>query len=155
MPQEDYFKREIDKLGKFLAKALSDLRHLKSVGKVQEGIDKVNKTFETELDISVDSLLDLPVNEFLDLLINSKKISTLRMEYIADILSEIADNLENTKALTAYKKALTLYKYIVDNESDYYIGRHYKIERISSVIKNNSLIIAGIQIIYTFGYYTI
>jgi hypothetical protein len=136
MPQEDYFKREIDKLGKLLAKALADLLNLKSANKLTDGIESVNQIFKTELNVTIDSLLQISENEFLPFLVNAKSLNNNQLELIADILVETADNSEKKLSLNAYQKALLLYKYVTENESDYSVNRHYKAESITAQIKN-------------------
>jgi hypothetical protein len=136
MPQEDYFKREIDKLGKVLAKVLSDLLNLKSDNKINDGIELTNQVFQSELDISIAALSEIPENEVLPFLTLTKKLSNIQIELIADILTEVADNTEVKRSMNYYKKAILLYKYITENETDYSVHRHYKIESIERLIRN-------------------
>jgi hypothetical protein len=136
MPQEDYLKREIDKLGKILAKALADLLHLKSAAKIPEGIENIEKVFETELNVSIKSLLFIPETEFLSFLVQRKNLNNKQLELIADIFTELADHSEEATSSDIYKRALLIYKYVTENEIDYSIHRHYRIESLTELIRN-------------------
>lgn len=138
MPQEDYLKREIDKLGKVLAKVLADLLKLKSANKAADGIESVNEVFKTELDITINALLDIPETEFLPFLLLNRKLNNNQLELLADILTEAADDSENEKALLIYKRSLLIYAYVTENETDYSVNRHYKIESLTALVKNFS-----------------
>jgi hypothetical protein len=129
MPQEDYFKREIDKLGKILAKALSGLNGLKLEGRLPEGIEEINSVFQTELGIDLLALISLPEKEFLSFLLIEKKLNNLQLELIADLLFESVSDQDPDTA-SKCSKALVLYKAVTENESDYSINRRFKIEAI-------------------------
>jgi hypothetical protein len=131
MPQEDFIRREIDKLGKILAKALADLLGLKLDGKVNEGIDALNETLKKELNFTIDTLIDLPENELFSFLITTKKLNNTHLELLADMLVQVAETSNDDRSKTAYKKALIIYKSVTENEINYSINRHYKIESIN------------------------
>jgi len=136
MPQEDYLKREIDKLGKLLAKALADLLNLKSKGKFSEGTENIEKVFETELNLSIKSLVLIPETEFLSFLSQIKNLNNKQLELIADILTEIADHSKEETSSGIYKRALLIYRHVTENEIDYSIHRHYRIESLTELIRN-------------------
>jgi hypothetical protein len=132
MPQEDYIKREIDKLGKLLAKALADLLGLKSKGKLPEGIEAANVILQSELELDLNALLSIPENELLTVL-SRKKLSNVHLEYIADVLFESADGGIDDLSLAKYSRALIIYKAITDQEINYSINRHFKIDAIRAI----------------------
>lgn len=137
MPQEDYIKREIDKLGKVLAKVLAGLLGLKSEGKLSDGIAVTNQSLKAELDFDLDTLLALPENELLPFLAGTKKLSNVQMELIADLLFESADE-SSAHYLSRYSCALAIYEALRDNELTYSISRHYRIELIRQAISERS-----------------
>jgi hypothetical protein len=134
MPQEDYFKKEIDKLGKVLAKAVADLLSLKSKGQLMDGIDAASHVLKTELDTDLETLASLPVNALLPFLVSEKKLNNVQLELIGDLLFESAGN--DPAAAAKYDSALAIYKAVTDNEPDYSVNRHYKIELIRQLSGN-------------------
>jgi len=131
MPQEDFIKREIDKLGKILAKALADLLGLKLDGKVNEGVDALNVTLKKELNFTIEELIDLPEDELFSFLITTKKLNNNQLELLADMLVQVAETSNDNRSTIAYKKALIIYKSVTENEINYSINRHNKIESIN------------------------
>ncbi|MDF2436369.1 MAG: hypothetical protein K0Q95_745 [Bacteroidota bacterium] len=132
MPQEDYLKREIDKLGKVLQKALADLLGLKLKGRIMEGIELTDSVLKEQLDIDLNSLAFIPEDQILSFLYETKKLSNVHVELIADLLFEYAP--ESSSPYPIYRKALLLYKHVNDNSVDYSINRHFKSESILKLL---------------------
>jgi hypothetical protein len=128
LPQEDYIKREIDRLGKVLAKALSDLLGLRSEGKLQEGIQSANETLRSELDIDLDILVSLPEKELL-LLLTQKGLTNSHLGLIADLLAESISG-PATADEQKLSRALLIYSFVSNNDLSYSMERHLKIEKI-------------------------
>ncbi|MCW3101888.1 MAG: hypothetical protein JWO09_328 [Bacteroidetes bacterium] len=133
MPQEDYIKKEIDKLGKLLAKALADLVRLKSKGQLSDALNVTDQTLRTELGIDLEALCALPQNELLPFLAAEKKLSNVQMELIADLLFESAEN--DPAAVSKYTRALRIYEAVTETEPNYSINRHFKIELIRRLLR--------------------
>ncbi|HEX8515762.1 MAG TPA: hypothetical protein VF868_06140 [Bacteroidia bacterium] len=132
MPQEDYIKREIDKLGQVLAKALADLLGLKSQGNSEQGIQAANDTLRSELNIDIETLFNLPWQELM-LFLEEKNISTNHLELIADLMHESVTG-SRAECMVKYSRVLLMYQFINDSNSCYSVNRHYKIDRLKSLI---------------------
>ena len=65
MQQEDFIKRQIDQLGRVLAKILSDLSGLKTQGSLSERIEVVDQTLKNSLDLGIEDLISIPPNKFI------------------------------------------------------------------------------------------
>jgi hypothetical protein len=133
MPQEDYIKKEIDKLGKVLAKAVSDLLGLKSKGRLNDGVNVTNQTLRTELGIDLEMLAALPANKLLPFLVAEKKLSNVQLELIADLLFESAEH--SPAAASKYTGALSIYQAVTETEVNYSINRHFKTELIQRLLR--------------------
>lgn len=137
MPQEDYIKREIDKLGKVLAKALADLLGLKSTGNFQDGIKSVNDILQSELKTDINILSNLPENDLLPFLAN-KNLNNNHLELIADLLFESAAECSIEECRNKYSRALLIYRFVTENDISYSINRHYKIDMVNGLLKKDS-----------------
>jgi hypothetical protein len=134
LPQEDYIRREIDRLGKVLAKALSDLLGLRSEGKLQEGIHSVNEVLQSELNIDIDLLVSLPEKELL-LLLTQKGSTNSHLGLIADLLAESIGGSSASVDEQKLSRALLIYSFVSNNDLSYSMERHYKIEKIQAQLK--------------------
>jgi hypothetical protein len=135
LPQEDYIKREIDKLGKVLAKALADLLGLKSTGNFREGIQSVNNILQSELNTDIDTLANLPENDLLPFLAK-KNLSNNHLELLADLLFESAAERPKEECRNKYSRALLIYHFVTENDISYSINRRYKIDVIKALLKD-------------------
>lgn len=135
MSQEDFFKREIDKLGKILAKVLDDLLNLKSSGNVSDEFESVNEVFQAELKVSLFSFIHIPDNELL-LFLTQKNLSNSQLELIAGILTELAEDAKSERSVF-YRKALIIYSHITESEKDYSVERRIKMEYIKGRITDS------------------
>jgi hypothetical protein len=111
MPQDDKFKREIDRVGLALAKLISKLLHIKYhhddtlPGFIQE--------FQSELDIDLDTFLQLKNGEEIKYLVNSRSYSVDNLRNLGNILYEMAhktNDAEQKKSLL--EKTRTIYEYV-------------------------------------------
>lgn len=137
MPQEDYLRREIDKLGKMLQKALADLLGLKLKNKLSDGIEAANTVLRSELNISLDALSEIPENELLHYLYETKKLGNVHVELLADLLFEYAE--QSISPNVTYKNALLLYEYVTETAIDYSVNRHFKIESIRGFLSSRDV----------------
>jgi hypothetical protein len=137
MPQEDYIKREIDRLGKVLAKALADLLGTKARGNSHEGLHAINNVLISELEIDLDGLLLLPESELLSYLVKTKKLNNAQMEILGDLLFESAVGEDPVTDAIKYRKTLSIYNAITENELTYSVNRHYKIKVIRQLLNKS------------------
>lgn len=131
---EDRLKKQIDQLGKALAKALSDLMGLKSKGQVNDGIGSVNQTLKTELDLDLKAIAEMETEDFIQVLKVGKGVSNNSLAELADVLLLIADETEMEYKGNLYQKCLLIYEYLEKNENIYSLERRWKIEKIRSLL---------------------
>jgi len=133
MEQRDYLKKQIDQLGKVLAKALSDLLGLKNSGQITAGLVITNQTLKNELDFNVKDLIDTPTDTFIDTLTTDKNITHENLEILAEILLLIAENRQkDNKKL--FEKCLMIYTYLEKAETVYSVERHQRMTRIKNIL---------------------
>jgi hypothetical protein len=138
MEERDYFKRQIDLLGKVLEKLLAALFDKKSSG-MTNGIEMTNQVLKSELDIEIIDLITMPNDEIIDFLQTKKQLNDENLEQIAEILMfNIETNSENgmneISRLNLLQKCLTIYNYVQANDNTYSFERNMKIKKIQSFI---------------------
>lgn len=136
MYRRDYFKKQIDQLGRVLGKLFSDLLGLKNEGKMNEGIEITNETLKGELDLNLDELSLIPEDDFIRIL-QQKKVTSEGLEQLAEILLLFADEFRNDdirKAEDLYKKVLLIYNDLDKSEDNYSFDRHIKRERVINLL---------------------
>jgi len=114
MPQEDKFKREIDRIGLVLAKLL-DL--LLDKGRFSnEEVAHFMQQCKTALNIDIDEFLHMDKEAGLDLLIKDHQFSNENLRNFGHMLYDLAHKTddENQKELLL-NKALHIYEYLVNN----------------------------------------
>src|SRR5690606_35095203 len=133
MEQQDYLKKQIDQLGKVLAKIFSDLLGLKNNGQFNAGLEITNQTLKNELDFDIQDLLDIPTENFINTLTTQKKLTNENLDKLAEILLLIADNKQgDNKKL--YEKCLTIYEHLEKSENIYTLDRQWKMNRIKNAL---------------------
>lgn len=135
MYRRDYFKKQIDELGKVLTSLLSDLLKLKNDGNTNRGVEATNEVLQNELTIDLSQLLSIPDDTFIEEL-KKKQITDDNLNRLADILLVFADdaNEQGTQRDLLYKKCLLLLEHVQQSDSTYSMERHEKIERIKKII---------------------
>ncbi|NOU16223.1 MAG: hypothetical protein HOO91_01510 [Bacteroidales bacterium] len=136
MVYRDYLKKQIDELGRVLGKLLADLISLKTQGKTEQGIEIVNQTLKTELDLDLSEILSLSEEEIIE------KLEKMTPDYkligvYADIIYEMLDDLNYEKAKKAdlLKKILALYEHVEKKSSTFSFENHTKIELIKKELQ--------------------
>ena len=132
MEQQDYLKRQIDQLGKVLAKIFSDLLGVKNSGQISIGLEITNQTLKSELNFDIQDLIDIPTDDFINSL-KEQNLTDDNLDKLAEILLLIADNRQADNK-TLYEKCLTIYKYLEKTKNIYSLDRQWKIERIKNVM---------------------
>lgn len=134
MAQEDKLKREIDLIGKLLAKLFADLSGRKNISETNETYKIVQQSLQDQLALDLDALTNASSDEFKKLL-KEKAFGNLHLEQLADILDQLAARAESEqKSHKLYEKALLLYEELARTDTSYSLERHYKIERIKKLL---------------------
>ena len=139
MEERDYFKRQIDLLGKVLGKLLADLIGKKNGGGFTGGIEITNQVLKDELDIDIEFLISIPKDKIIDFLKIEKGLSDENLELIAEILilnleRNFDNKIEEINRLNLYEKCLKIYEYIEKSHKTYSFERNMKIKNIRSLI---------------------
>jgi len=139
MVYRDYLKRQIDELGRVLAKLLADLIGLKTQGKTDQVIEIVNQTLKKELDIDIDVILSLSDEELIEKLEEKTSSDNQLIGMFVDIIFEMVDsnemNFEKEKRICLYKKVLALYEHVEKKSSAFSFDNHAKIEIIKNILQ--------------------
>ncbi len=139
MEQEDFIKRQIDKLGQVLGKILGDLLGLKNQADIQSGIESVNQAFINELNLDLNELIVVSNEEFINTLLDTKKFSNENLENLGDILLLLAEeaeqrNSDNNNVRKLNEKSLCIFEYTDRVGACYSIDRNSKIEELKTRI---------------------
>ena len=141
MEFEDYFKRQIDEIGKMLAALLGRLTGLKMEGQFGQGLDLVKQTLDEESVLNYNELASVPPDKLIDHL-NKKNIRHENYEKLAELFFEMAEGLENTDrqaAMDFYEKSLKIHIFLNQSGSVYSFERHYKIDEIKEILDHYKL----------------
>jgi hypothetical protein len=137
MIQRDFIKRQLEELGRAVAKIISDILKLKELGKVEEGIVITQETLKNNFDLDIENLLSLPLESFVEALIREKKYSSVHLNYLGDVLFTAAELFEQKgetkKAKALNQRVLMIFNYVNQTEKTFSLERNNKIEKI----KNN------------------
>lgn len=139
MYSRDYFKKQIDELGRVLTSLLSDLFKLKNAGNTSAGIEATNEVLQNELAIDLPQLLSIPDDTFIEEL-KKKQITDDNLNRLAEILLVLAEDVnerDTDSKVLLYKKCLLLLEHVQQSDSTYSMERHEKIERVKKI--NNVL----------------
>jgi hypothetical protein len=133
MEQREYLKKQIDQLGKVLAKAFSDLLGLKNSGQINVGFELTNQTLKNELGCTIQDLLDTPTDTFIDTITTDNNVTHENLEILADILLLLAENRQEDNK-TLFEKCLMIYTYLEKAETVYSVERHQRMTRIKNIL---------------------
>jgi hypothetical protein len=133
MAKEDYIQLQIEKLGRFLTVAISKL--LGKEGVIESDyIQNTKADLKTDFEFDWNKINELTTEEFIIDLQNNSNFNQINLEYLADLISLIAESESNPeRVLQQHSKALAIYIYL--NKSD----RTYSEERNRKIMKLNSL----------------
>ncbi|MES2284252.1 MAG: hypothetical protein V4547_01105 [Bacteroidota bacterium] len=134
MIQRDFIKRQLEELGRAVAKIISDILKLKEQGKVDEGIVIAQETLESTFDLNIENILSLPLNNFVETLIKEKKYSSVHLNYLGDVLFASAELFEQKgekkRSNELYQRVLVIFNYVNQTEKTFSVERNNKIEKI-------------------------
>ena len=138
MIQRDFIKRQLEELGRAIAKVISDMQKLKVAGNVNDGIRLAQETLKSTFDLDMENLQSLPIDKFTETLITEKNLSIVHLNYLGNLLcatAEMFDQKKDTaKAKKLYQKALAIFHYVDHNERTFSVERNNKIEAIESYL---------------------
>jgi hypothetical protein len=139
MEERDYFKRQIDLLGKVLGKLLADLIGKKNDEGFTRGIEITNQVLKDELNIDIPFLISIPKDKIIDFLKIEKGLNDENLELIAEILilnleKNLDNKIEEINRLNLYEKCLEVYEYIEKSNKTYSFERNMRIKNIRSLI---------------------
>lgn len=133
--RQDYLKKQIDQLGKVVAKVLRDLMGLKSDFRINEAEEMVNTVFEKELGFNFDEMLERKNDDFILFLIKDKKFSEATLEDIANILFEIGITLEDkNKQANYFQKAILLFEHLNTERKTFSFDFMVKINKMKELL---------------------
>jgi hypothetical protein len=137
MPLEDFFKREIDRLGKVLTALLTGLRDTSPDIEFDWSEKLTDEVLLKEFNFSLDEFLKLDNSLLLDYLIKDKKLNSILLPEFCQILYELAAlSNEEQKTFTLLKKILVIFDYL-DKSIDYSYERHQMRQEIESFLKES------------------
>jgi len=136
MQQRDFLVKQIEEMGKVLAKVVANFLKLKLDGKLKDGIEITNQQFEEKLDISIETILELDKPK-LQQYFEQLKTHTEYIESISEYFFEIGTSyLEKENALKYLNKAQDLLS-ISDNISQTAsFARIQNLNKIKAKIQN-------------------
>lgn len=136
MIRQDYFKRQIDQLGKVLAKALSDLLGLRSQGNSHQGIEITDLALKSELGLGIEDLIAINDPDLVETLQNKFGFHSEHLESLANILLEVGENSANVSIQQSklFQKSLLLFEFVEKKDTTFSLVRRRKIDRIKSYL---------------------
>ncbi len=141
MEERDYYKRQIDLLGKVLGKLLMELIGKKRNGGLNDGVEITNQVLKNKLDVEINDLITISNDEIIDFLKLEKQLNDVNLEQIADLLlinieTNSENRIEDIDGLNLLEKCLKIYNYIQANDRTYSFERNIKIQKIQLLISN-------------------
>lgn len=131
MLRKDLIERQVEELGRVLAKMLADALGLNSDG--GRNSETISRVLQQQLDLDIDLLIHLPDEEFLQTLKNTGKFDSGNLEKLGDLLLLMAESGAQNK-LELYRKCLALYQYIDKTDKIFDTNRQSKIQKIMRLI---------------------
>jgi hypothetical protein len=139
MIKRDFLKRQLEELGRAIAKVIEDAQKLKEEGKVNEGIIKVNEAINDTFHLSVEDIVHIPLTNFIEVLVNEKKLSVTHLNYLGNLLYKATELDEQKNQMTNIKnlheKILALFDYVNLTEKTFSFERDTKIKAIEGLLK--------------------
>ena len=135
MPQEDYFKRQVDQLAIALAKLLDRFLRLKSTGLLSNDIQNFNNDLKNEIGLDLNDFLNLPAESVAQNL-KEKKLNDLHLDMLGEMLFQLADfyeqSNESEKVKSVYDKLILIYEQLASRDPIYSLERHFRIEKMKN-----------------------
>ncbi len=133
--RQDYLKKQIDQLGKVVAKLVADLMGLKSDFRITEAEELVNTVFEKELGFNFDEIVEQSNENLISFLNTDKKFSQETMEDIANIIFELGMVIEDkNKQANYFQKAILLFEHLNTERKTFSFDFMVKINKMKELI---------------------
>jgi hypothetical protein len=133
MPQEDYFKRQVDLLALALAKLLDRFLRLKSTGLLNNDLQLFNNDLKTEIGLDLNDFINLPAERVAEIL-KERKLNDLHLDMLGEMLFQLADfyeqSTEREKVRSVYDKLILIYEQLASRDPIYSLERHFRIEKM-------------------------
>lgn len=137
MQNRDLLKDEIERVGKVLAKILSEILGLQSSNNANDGIEITNQQLKDELDIDVAAMLELPKNALQDFLIKRNFIAA-HIEYLSDYFGILGKKQTEAIKKQAYLlKAVELLDIADDSFNTMSLQRMNKKTQLQELLSQN------------------
>jgi hypothetical protein len=137
MPQEDYFKRQVDLLAIALAKLLERFVRLKSTGLLNNDIQLFNNDLKTEVSLDLNDFVNLPAEKVAQI-IRERKLNDLHLDMLGEMLFQLADYYEQSsereKVKSVYAKLILIYEQLASRDPIYSLERHFRIEKMKNYV---------------------
>lgn len=137
MPQEDYFKRQVDQLALALAKLLDRFVRLKSTGLLNNDIQNFNHDLKEEIGLDLNDLSSLGAESVTQIL-KERKLNDLHLDMLGEMLFQLADFYEQSnereKVKSVYGKLILIYEELASRDPIYSLERHFRIEKMKKYV---------------------
>lgn len=133
--RQDYLKKQIDQLGKVVAKLVADLMGLKSNFNITEAEELVNTVFEKELGFNFDEIVMQKNENLIQFLNTEKKFSQETIEDIANILFELGMVIEDKNKQANYlQKTILLFEHLNTERKTFSFDFMVKINKMKELL---------------------
>ena len=128
MEQRDYILREIEKISVVLLAITGKLKKVISKKDFEQEREMLDHDLDQSVGLNIDQLLTLSEEELKSVLNQERGFNFDNLEYLSDLLAEMAVLMEEDESKLAYKKAHYLLEW-VDKE-----GKIFSFERQSKIM---------------------
>lgn len=129
MQRKDYLDKQIDQLGRVLAKMLAEFTGLPSPD--ADTLQNADAVLKNELGYDTDEWIAVPESEFVETLLATGKFNSANLEALADWLWWRANQTESLPLKTNIaRKCLLLYEYIDHTDRIFSADRQAKMTQI-------------------------
>lgn len=134
MIQRDLLKDQIEQAGKVLARMIDLFFHYKSEGNILEGIQNLQTSLESELNINLENWLGLgPENLYKEL--ESSLLNDASLENISELVLEIGRmKVDKELSIQYFTLALSILNFVSDRSQLFSISRQQKLNGIDNLI---------------------
>jgi hypothetical protein len=137
MPQEDFFKRQLDQLAIALAKLLDRFLRLKSTGLLNNDLQNFNADLKNEIGFDLSEFTNLPAEKIMEG-IKDKKLNDLHLDMLSEMLFQLAqfhqENNDPAKAKALYEKLIVIYEQLASRDPIYSMERHLRLEKMKKFL---------------------
>jgi len=143
MEQRDYLMRQIEQLGQVLAQMLAWLIGIRQKGGGSLGLEEIEQTYKSELDVDIEELIQIPEKDLITFLKRKNEYLETHLEIIADILYETALNYfkheKSEEGKNLLRKAIVILEYLQSYSKDYSLNRILKIENYNRTLGSSQI----------------